>query len=298
MAVISSEKFNLLNINDCPFELAKNTLETIKKKYEIDLLLLGYGGAGPYPQCFMNLNEKEKIKEAKKKMLFFLNQSCNFIKEIEPKYYMPFAGTYVLGGKLSKLQKIRGVPDIEQAHTYIKKELKSKNEIKSQGLRLNNDSTFCLKSEKLSEKYSPLKPDLIKKYISEKLSKKIFSYEQDKVPSLEEIFELSKISHKRYMDKKKQFKINLDMDILLKVENKYIFIDNKSNKLSIIDDKELSKLKKYVIYDVDSKLLKRILKGPKYAHWNNAEIGSHIKFERNPEKYERGLYYCLSYFHA
>ena len=32
LAVISSEKFNLLNINDCPFELAKNTLETIKKK--------------------------------------------------------------------------------------------------------------------------------------------------------------------------------------------------------------------------------------------------------------------------
>ena len=41
----------------------------------------------------------------------------------------------------------------------------------------------------------------------------------------------------------------------------------------------------------------RILSGPKNAHWNNAEIGSHLTFERKPDNYERGLYYCLSYFH-
>ena len=32
--------------------------------------------------------------------------------------------------------------------------------------------------------------------------------------------------------------------------------------------------------------------GPKYAHWNNAEIGSHITFYRKPDSlYERGMHY-------
>ena len=55
---------------------------------------------------------------------------------------------------------------------------------------------------------------------------------------------------------------------------------------------------KYVSYKVDYKLLNRILKGPRFAHWNNAEIGSHIEFSRRPEIYERKLYYSMSFFHA
>ena len=45
-------------------------------------------------------------------------------------------------------------------------------------------------------------------------------------------------------------------------------------------------------------LLKRILMGPKYGHWNLAEGGSHIRFYREPDIYERGIHYCMNYFHA
>mgnify|MGYP007094928726 CR=1 FL=1 len=49
---------------------------------------------------------------------------------------------------------------------------------------------------------------------------------------------------------------------------------------------------------LDRKLLKQILSGPKMAHWNVAENGSHIEFERNPDVYERGIYYCMSFFYS
>ena len=55
---------------------------------------------------------------------------------------------------------------------------------------------------------------------------------------------------------------------------------------------------KYVSYKVDPKLLYRILRGPRYAHWNNAEVGSHIMFAKRPEIYERGLYFSMNYFHT
>ena len=74
-------------------------------------------------------------------------------------------------------------------------------------------------------------------------------------------------------------------------------ISCKGNGYEVIDKKEL-KDARYVTYEVDYKLLYRILRGPRYAHWNNAEIGSHILFSRRPEVYERGLYFSMNYFHA
>ena len=57
-----------MNVNDCPYELAKNTFMDIKKNFDhISVLLHGYGGAGPFPQCFDNLNIDQKIKAAAKK---------------------------------------------------------------------------------------------------------------------------------------------------------------------------------------------------------------------------------------
>ena len=100
-----------MNVNDCPFELAKSTFKDIRKQYEkINVLLTGYGGAGPYPQCFENLSLDEKKIASKVKENQFLVQATNFINEIKPDYYMPFAGTYTLTGKLSNLQSLRGTP--------------------------------------------------------------------------------------------------------------------------------------------------------------------------------------------
>ena len=53
----------------------------------------------------------------------------------------------------------------------------------------------------------------------------------------------------------------------------------------------------YVLYMLNPKLLKKILMGPRYAHWNNAEIGSHIKFFRKPDIFDRRIYNAICYFH-
>ena len=54
----------------------------------------------------------------------------------------------------------------------------------------------------------------------------------------------------------------------------------------------------FVRIDVDHNLLHRLLRGPRYAHWNNAEIGSHLRYLRVPDVFERGLYYCMCFLHA
>ena len=54
---------------------------------------------------------------------------------------------------------------------------------------------------------------------------------------------------------------------------------------------------KFVLYKVDPRLLKLLLNGPRYAHWNNAEIGSHLNIIRNPNIFERQVYGSMNYFH-
>ena len=87
--------------------------------------------------------------------------------------------------------------------------------------------------------------------------------------------------------------------------NLYIYLsDDDVVKFSfdgkIFDIFKIDKIedKSYIYFKMNQKLLKRILMGPKYGHWNLAEGGSHIRFYREPDIYERGIHYCMNYFHA
>ena len=72
----------------------------------------------------------------------------------------------------------------------------------------------------------------------------------------------------------------------------------KKDLLIVKSDEIKLKSKKYVSYETDIRLLKKLLMGPKFAHWNNAEIGSHLKFFRKPDIFERDIYSSMCYFHC
>tara|TARA_Y100000590_G_scaffold457061_2_gene608879 strand:+ start:5277 stop:6632 length:1356 start_codon:yes stop_codon:yes gene_type:complete len=300
MAVISDKKHSILNINDCPFELSKEVVKKIKKKYKnIDVLLTGYGGAGPYPQCIDNFSIEEKLIESKKKQENFLNQTIEYIKIIKPKYYLPFAGTYTLSGKLSNLQNLRGVPSIDDAYNFIDKKLKTYTELSNiKSIKINPESIFDVKKEKCEKDYKIFDHDNFKNYVLKNLVNRKLSYENDEEVEFNEIFELTKTAHKRYLKKINELNINLDTDILLEVLGRYIIIPFNKGKLETVVKNKFTSKNKYVIYKLDVRLLKKILKGPKFAHWNNAEVGSHISFFRKPNVYDRKLYFSMNYFHA
>ena len=51
----------------------------------------------------------------------------------------------------------------------------------------------------------------------------------------------------------------------------------------------------FVRVSLDYSLLLMLL--TRHAHWNNAEIGSHLKFHREPNEFEPLTFKALSYFH-
>lgn len=300
LSLIDDGKNVLMNVNDCPIELAQSTFNDIKRQYEkINVLLTGYGGAGPYPQCFENLNFDEKLLAGKAKERQFLNQATKYIDEIKPDYYLPFAGTYTLTGKLSNLQNLRGVSSVDNAYNFFENYYASKNlSDKIKPLKLNPESSFDLNTKEFDRDYKKINQSEYDLYIIEKLNKKLLSYEKDELPTFDEIYELSKKAYQKFLDKILINNVNLKSDIFIKVNGKSLMLGLDKN-LSVVNTDDIDKKsKKYVRYQTDIKLLKKLLMGPRFAHWNNAEIGSHIKFFRKPNIYERDIYNSICYFHC
>jgi UDP-MurNAc hydroxylase len=90
-----------------------------------------------------------------------------------------------------------------------------------------------------------------------------------------------------------------DVSVLLDlVDDKVAAFSMTDDAPEIISEREAEQVETYVRMRTDPRLLARIMKGSRYAHFNNAEIGSHITFEKEPDVYERPLYYAMSFFHT
>ncbi len=298
ICIIDNEEKVIVNTNDCPFELSKEPCLELKKLYgHIDLLLVGYSGAGPYPQCF-EMNESEKLNAAENKKQQFFHQAEDYINLLEPKYFLPFAGRYTLGGKLSELNDFRGVPELDDSYAYFENS-KNIDSTKSKCIFLNPESIFDLETSLPSDKHKKINLKEKNDYIKNILSTKKLDYEYEPTPLKNELMELFPLCYDRFESRRKR--IGFTSDTLLLIEyfdGEYIQISCNGNGFTYKPSKELNLTQNFVMIKLDNKLLKQILSGPQFAHWNNAEIGSHLKFIRNPDKFERALYHCLSYFHS
>ena len=298
MSVIDDQDNVLVNTNDCPFELSFTAATTLNEKYsKIDMLLVGYTSASAYPQCF-TLSEAEKIREKERMQQDFLKKAENYVNLFEPNYFMPFAGRYTLAGKLAPLNDYRGVTELDDAFSYFTNS-KNIDVEKSKCIILNPGSIFDTETGQPSEPYKKIDKIQKQQYIQNVLAKRKLDYESEQEPEIDEIKSLIGKCYERFERKRKELRFSSDTTVLIKLSSEeFLAISCNGNGWKIIKQKNIDDYKNYVKLSLDTRLLKWILSGPRYAHWNVAENGSHITFERTPNVYERGLYYCLAFFYA
>ena len=296
MAVIDNKKQVIVNTNDCPIEIAEKTARTISKEYEkIDLLLVGYAGASSYPQCF-NFSEKERRIEANKKSVKRLHGAINYVQIFNPRYFMPFAGRYTLSGKNYLLNKKRGEPDLDYAVEYLTKNV---DQNKSKCIVLNSKESFDITSGNSTKKYEKINQKEKEKFTKKILSKIKFSYENQPMPNVDSLIKLLPSSYERFNDLRKRISYITEAKIILKLnQNKFAVVSCNDKGYEITTPEKIKKIKKFISINVDNRLLYWLLQGPKKAHWNNADIGSHIQYRRIPNIYEMGLLHCLNYFYS
>ena len=298
LCAIDNGEHVIVNTNDCPYPLAKTSAKKIKNRYnDIDFLLFGYSSASAFPQCF-NLSQSE-IENSKKEIIKkYLTLGESYINLFKPKFYMPFAGRYVLGGKNSNLNNNRAKIELEDALDYFSKSTTINHNL-HKGVILNQKSTFDI--SKGESDYEYISVDLNEKnnYIDTVLSKRKYDYEDDENPKLSDFIDILPKCFERFEKKRNQLTFSSDTPVFIHLpENQLLVLHYDGKPYEIISKNDFDKNTKFLMIETDFKLLFRLLRGPMFAHWNNSEIGSHLKFSRNPNIYEIGLYYCLNFLHS
>ncbi len=276
----------VLNINDIITD--EYFLEKIKNYFpQIDILLCSYTGAGPYPQTYFDLDDKEIIKESLKKKNQFFERYLTTTSALKAKVNIPFAGKYVLGGQLTKLNKFRGVADPVEIL-----------EIDPKAVVLDDGGDSVINTKDLTPSSSR----------SQKYSKEDIQARLDNIKDAKMDYE--KLINEKYLNElplfrllPKAYKIALNHSEL--VEDYYFFIRlddrgvllnaNKNNEsYKVVRDDNNLPFPRTEIF-IDRVYLFGLL--TMIYHWNNAEIGSQFNSRRFPDEFNRKAQNFLNFFH-
>lgn len=267
----------VVNVNDIIFDDDMRALVKDKAK-EIDILLCGYTGAGPYPQTYFSIDDVELKKEAMKKKMSFFERYKVLTNILNAKVNIPFAGKYVLGGNLSHLNFMRGVADPVEILEFDKCAVvldDNGGEIDTLDLKAKKSRTTIYDKKEINKAISGLK------------NRKM---DYERLIALEEINQLP-IKRLLYLATKKAIsKSELDQDYFFCIKlhtGEYALINaNKNAKQCIIftdNYEELPTPRSEITIDM------RYLFGliTHIYHWNNAEVGSQFYTKRIPNIFNR-----------
>ena len=274
--LIIHKDLSVANMNDCGID--QKQINFIRKNCpngHPTVALLTYAGAGPYPQTYYFENSEERKIAEKRKHDQFLKMYSDYCELLKPERAMPFAGSYVLGGPLSKHNQNRGVADAVEVL-----QLEKCGDI-SFVLDDGGDAIFDLETltaNKLRTK--PYSYEEIQKYL-DSIPFEGYTYEKEFKPIGDKPLPLKRLCENAYKKLIKNRQTKKVWWICFKPTNHSKFIvfntsvDKGVSELDSVDHLE----QRWEIH-LDERLLFLILSG--YYHWANAEGGSHLSSKRVP----------------
>lgn len=273
----------VLNVNDCVYDPV--FLSNFSEYGQLDILLLSYTGAGPYPQTYFELNDPELLVAAKKKKDQFMDQYLKIAEMVPSKVRIPFAGQYLLGGNLSHLNSYRGVSDsyeivqIDDSAVVLNDYEGSIDTVtfKATGTKQCLTSTKEIDQRLLEISKQPMVYEAIPEWmISNKVLVSLLS------SALVRAMRKSECSQDYFFCFK------------LPEGNSAIINARKDSGMQVVitsDDLEAYTPRSEVT--VDYRYLFGLLTG--VFHWNNAESGSHLQVRRFPNDFSRDAQNFLNF---
>lgn len=300
LAVFSSSEHVVVNTNDCQYDLAGRVCDKIIKEHgKVDLLLAGYSSASPYPQCYLNYSHDERKKEQALIIDKFHGKAAMYANRLKPEYLIPFAGQYCLGGKLWSFNEYLAQPNYEEAPQAIIDKIEDfgYDSCPTRVFACSPFDTFDLSQPEMPQPPKPYKHSRVE-YARMALANRKFTYEHDKDPDLLDedwlgIFKEALRFMRVRMEYFKEVKAK-DWKVYIAFGDNLVVIPIAEGDPEFVKEID-SKDQPYLLIEVDPRLLLRIMH--RSCHWNNAEVGSHLRFYREPDVYERSLFFFLCFFH-
>jgi len=283
--LVECDGISALNANDNTLTI--EAAKMLAEKYgPISLAMLNYNAAGPYPSCFENLNKEQKINEHHRILERNFRHIKNLLEHMNPKFFLPFAGAYVLGGFLHEKNEYLGTTTWDECAKWITKNYNGNTKV----VLLREADRLDIGTGEADRSYVPIDTAQMKSYITNQLSKIKYPYENDRQPNTVQLLSDLKIASERMLARCSRFGIESAFNVFIKIDDStyqiYPFFKKK---------KYLPSHHNTLLCSLDLRLLRRIL--DRSSHWNNAEIGAHISFSRNPNNYEPDLHTALQFLH-
>lgn len=296
LCVVDDGTSALVNTNDCPYGISKHTLQVVKSAHpKIDFALVGYTSASLYPHCMMDFNQSDMdvgIARAKKSGL---STAIQTLKVLQPDSYMPFAGTYIIGGR--EYQKNRNLPisEIQDAVLQIQDELAESNILLNPVL-LNFNEFYDVPLDTQSAPYTPIDKEARTQYIDDVAKHFPYDFDDDPLPSDGELLEMFKVAIERLKGKQHELGFYEDINLLFDLPSGAFALINleKGDLTKVTSCKALLNWHRFKL---DGRLLARALKGPRFASWNNIEIGALLDFSRKPDIYRMDVHVLINALH-
>ena len=297
LAAIDDGEYTVVNMNDCPYPMVERSMRQVKEGYgDIDLVCHQYSAAQFYPQCMRDYTHEEKLEAREEVILEKHELATEFIEIFDPDYYMPFAGEYVLAGDLAPLNQYTANPPRIEALRWFEDHVDPDDH---QCVFLNTGEYLDLESGTVSKPYEPIDQKQKRQYIDDVLSKRTFTYQRDSMPDPETLRERIPAAYENFEDNRQTIEYETDTTALISLTGEeYIELTFEGDGYDFVSSPDLSRYDGYVKFDLDPRLLDRLLQGPEEVHWADAKIGSHLGISKQPDIYERQLYNCLGSFHA
>lgn len=279
--VMNWDGFVIYNGNDCAPHKAglEHILNTFSK---VDLALMYYAGGSSYPPCYSNLTHEQKMLEKKRIFERGLNIFADAVKTLQPRYAMPFADQYVIGGSRSGLNSYLPHPPDGSAVLAALRRIG----LESKALLLNSGQAFDFDAgtKVPDEAYHVHTEEDKEAYIHEHLEDKPYDHEafvlDHRVP-LDRMVALARAQLWKMQqrgDYFPAFRYYLDVpDRKLRFE---IALDHEMHQ-ELAWDAPL--INPYLRMSVPSTLLALLLIG--HVSWNIADAALFIDYERVPNVY-------------
>ncbi len=284
--VVKKDGHTAVNVNDNPYcqKQIDQILEFCERR--VDIALLGYTGAGPYPQTYYREGAALAEKAQAKKLNFF-DRYRQMQKALKPKRTLPFAGKYILGSHLWNLNPFRGVADAVEVL-----EFDSTAVVLADGGQAWIDTKNLAPSATRTKAYDPKE---MQAYAAETKNNKMryeeyFSFPPKTVP-------WARLLPKAYENSLRRSFCKEDYWFCLKIEDSWFTMNVRKGSTGA-DCKwmpSVEQLNPRSEVTVDQRYLFGLVTG--VFHWNNAEVGSQFFVNRVPDIFKPSAQSFLNFFH-
>jgi UDP-MurNAc hydroxylase len=289
--VIRWDGYTVFNANDC--QPHATGISYLKENYpEIDLALLPYSGGSGYPSCYVNLTNEEKLSEKDR----ILNQRiAAFVantKQINPRYVVPFADQYVVGGFRAGLNEYVS----HGSCPSIVEPLVRAAGLGDRLLLLNSGQSFDFEIEQKypNASYRVSTEDSRRQYIAEHLSTQSYDYERISFSRSVPIDRLVMYARKRLWDVQNRRRMYPDYRFVLDFANsrRRFVVDLQREEVKEMDWEAASQMPFLRISGSDT-LMCMLLIG--HISWNIADAALFLDYERKPNIYDPSIYVLLNF---